>query len=228
MLPTVARLLALPELAVGRPELLAGKRGLDNEVRWVHVAEPPDIARLLNGGELLLTTGIGLPDVPRQVVQWFESLAGARASGLVIELGRRFRTVPAPLVEAAERLGTPLIVLHEEVRFVKVTEAAHTLIINSQLTEQRRRVEIHQVFTEMTLEGASTSEVVRRTSRILRRPVVLEDLRHSILAYETAGEAVEPLLEDWVRRSRRATGNGPRLFVKGDERWLVTMVGRAG
>lgn len=228
MLPTVAQVLALPELVAGRPELLAGSRGLSNEVRWVHVAEPPDIARLLNGGELLLTTGIGLPDVPRQVIQWFESLAEARASGLVIELGRRFRTVPGPLIAAAELSGTPLVVLHEEVRFVKVTEAAHTLIINSQLTEQRRRVEIHQVFTQLTLDGASTADVVDQTSRILRRPVVLEDLRHSILAYEAAGEPVESILADWVRRSRRASGHGRQPVATGDERWLTTMVGARG
>lgn len=46
MLPTVARILALPELAAGLPEMLAGESGLTNEVRWVHVAEPADIARL--------------------------------------------------------------------------------------------------------------------------------------------------------------------------------------
>jgi PucR family transcriptional regulator, purine catabolism regulatory protein len=229
VLPTVARILALPELAAGLPEVLAGESGLANEVRWVHVAEPADIARLLNGGEFLLTTGIGLPDAPRQIVEWIESLAGARASALVIELGRKFQGAPpAPLVAAAERLGLPLIVLHEEVRFVKVTEAAHTLIINSQLTEQRRRVEIHQVFTELTLEGASTAQVVGQASRILRRPVVLENLQHKILAYETAGEPVESLLDDWVRRSRRASGDGRRLVVKGDETLLVTMVGARG
>jgi purine catabolism regulator len=228
MLPTVARILALPELVAGSPEVLAGESGLGNEVRWVHVAEPADIARLLNGGEFLLTTGIGLADMPRQIVEWIESLAAARASALVIELGRKFRGAPAPLVAAAERLGLPLIVLHEEVRFVKVTEAAHTLIINSQLTEQRRRVEIHQVFTELTLEGASTAQVVSQAARILRRPVVLENLQHKILAYEAAGEPVEALLDDWARRSRRATGDGRRLLVKGDERWLVMMVGARG
>lgn len=54
-------------------------------------------------------------------MEWVESLAHARASALVIELARNFREAPAPLVAAAERLELPLIVLHEEVRFVKVT-----------------------------------------------------------------------------------------------------------
>ena len=45
----------------GSPRLVAGEDGLDRPVRWVHVAEVPDIATLLRGGELVLTTGIGLP-----------------------------------------------------------------------------------------------------------------------------------------------------------------------
>ena len=190
MLPTVARILSLPELAAGLPEVLAGKAGLNNEVRWVHVTELVDIAHLLTGGELLLTTGIALPDGPRGGGRFVDSLSAAQVSGLVIEPSRKFRG-PAPFLEAAERLGLPLVILHAEVRFVSVTEAAHTLIINSQLAEQRRRVEMHQVFTEMTLAGASTAQVVEEASRILRRPVVLENLQHQIVAYESAGEPAE-------------------------------------
>ena len=58
--PTVADLLKLPELAAGRPRVVAGAKGLQRPVRWVHVAEVPDIAPLLRGGELILTTGIAL------------------------------------------------------------------------------------------------------------------------------------------------------------------------
>ncbi|HEY8673318.1 MAG TPA: hypothetical protein VIM76_06120 [Candidatus Dormibacteraeota bacterium] len=40
------------------------------QVRWVHVDEPADIARLLNWGEFLPAAGIGPPDGPWQVVEW--------------------------------------------------------------------------------------------------------------------------------------------------------------
>jgi purine catabolism regulator len=49
-----------------------------------------------------------------------------------------------------------------------------------------------------------------------------------LVAYESAVEPVDALIEDWVRRSRRASGNARRLHVKGDESWLVTMVGARG
>ena len=48
-LPTVAEILELPELRCGKPQWWPGS-GLDNRVRWVHVAEIADIAPLLSGG----------------------------------------------------------------------------------------------------------------------------------------------------------------------------------
>src|SRR5499426_2613953 len=59
--PSVRDVLALDSVRYGSPRVVAGVEALDRPVRWVHVAEVPDIASLLRGGELVLTTGIGLP-----------------------------------------------------------------------------------------------------------------------------------------------------------------------
>jgi purine catabolism regulator len=59
VLPTVRDVLALPVLVDALPEVLAGREALDSPVRWVHVSESLGVAKLLNGGELLLTTGAG-------------------------------------------------------------------------------------------------------------------------------------------------------------------------
>jgi PucR family transcriptional regulator, purine catabolism regulatory protein len=59
---TVAGALRSPSIADGVPEILAVAAGLDKPLRWVHSVEAPSIASLLRGGELLLMTGIGLPD----------------------------------------------------------------------------------------------------------------------------------------------------------------------
>ena len=41
-------------------EIAAGEAGLDRAVRWVHISELADPTPWLSGGELLLTTGLGL------------------------------------------------------------------------------------------------------------------------------------------------------------------------
>ena len=66
-------------------------------MRWVHVAEIADIAHLLHGGELVLTTGIALPDDAAALTRYIDELADVGAAGVVVELVRRWsRRAAAP------------------------------------------------------------------------------------------------------------------------------------
>ncbi len=203
--PAVSEVLALDAVRRGRPEVVAGGRGLGRRVRWVHVSELADIAGLLRGGELLLTTGVARPDDEAGLAAYVADLDAVGAAGLVVELGRRYRGSLSPaLVRAAEGRGLPLVALHRETPFVAVTEAVHALIVDAQLAELRASERLHRTFTELTVEGADAGEIVRQTALIARRPVVLENLAHQVLAYDTAGAEAAELLDGWERRSRAA------------------------
>ncbi len=203
--PTVGEVLALDSVLRGRPAVVAGRRGLDRRVRWAHVSELADIAGMLRGGELLLTTGVALPDDDAGLAAYVADLDAVGAAGLVVELGRRYRgTLPTALVRAAEGRGLPLVELHRETPFVAVTEAVHSLILEAQLAELRASERLHRTFTELTVEGADAGEIVRQTAVIARRPIVLENLAHQVLAYDAAGTDAAELLGDWEQRSRAA------------------------
>ncbi|WP_375335347.1 PucR family transcriptional regulator [Micromonospora sp. CP22] len=226
--PTVREVLALDPVRHGAPRLVAGEVGLDRRVRWVHVAEVPDIATLLGGGELVLTTGIGLPGDDAGLRAFIGDLAGVGVSGLVVELGRRYLDgVPRVMVAAAERHGLPLVELRRATPFVRVTEAVHALIVDAQLTELRATEEIHQRFTELSVEGAEPGEVVRQAAELSGCPVVLENLSRQVLAYDPVGENAELLLDGWEQHSRRIRADG-RTAYDADRGWLVTMVGARG
>lgn len=228
MYPTVAQVLDLDVLRISTPQVVAGARSLHRTVRWVHISELADIAGLLRGGELVLTTGIALPDDKEGLTRYIDDLADVPAAGLVVELGRRYRdALPRPLAAAAERRGLPLVALRDEVRFVAVTEAVHALVMNAQLTELRAAETIHATFNELSVEGADPAEVVREVARLAGVPAVLENLSHQVLAFDPAGADPAALLQDWERRSR---GVRPELRTGHDARtgWLVTTVGARG
>src|SRR5579864_6003917 len=108
MLPTVSDLLSLDVIRRGSPQVVAGADGLGARVRWVHVLELADAAHLLQGGELVLTTGVALPADPALLARYAADLAGAGVSALAVELGRRFvGTLPGALVRA-DRKSTRL------------------------------------------------------------------------------------------------------------------------
>lgn len=227
-LPTVAEILELPELRCGKPRVVAGGSGLDNRVRWVHVAEIADIAPLLSGGELVLTTGIALPEDAEGLGHYLAELAAAGCSGLVVELVRRWQDrLPQALVDAAHQHGMPLITLGEETKFVSVTEAVIARIRDAQLAELRATQAVHEVFTALTMSGAEPAEVLAEAARLTDRPVVLETLAHQVLAYAAAGRDPVALLSGWVERSRAAVQRG-RTCYHPEPGWLTTVVGARG
>ena len=153
-LPTVAEVLALPVLADGGARVVAGSPGLDSPVRWVHVAESRDVAGLLDGGELLLATGVGWPDGDGWMAGYIAELSAARVAGLVLELGTRYASVPETLLECCAAHGLPLVALDRRVKFVSVTEAVHGRIIAEQMAALRARDEVHALFSELSLRGS--------------------------------------------------------------------------
>ena len=57
---TLLELLEIPELRRARPRVVTPNADLEKAVRWVHTSEIFEIGPLLKGGEVLMTTGLGL------------------------------------------------------------------------------------------------------------------------------------------------------------------------
>ncbi|MGH3759974.1 PucR family transcriptional regulator [Actinophytocola sp.] len=228
MYPTVSEVLALPVIQQGRAAVVAGAAGLDRRVRWVHVAEIADIAPLLKGGELVLTTGIALPDDPNALTRYVAELSAAGVVGVVVELVRHWsHELPAALVAAADQHSMPLVTLSRETRFVAVTEAVVGLIVEAQVAELRAAERVHETFTALTVAGAEPAEVLHEVARASGLPVVLETLGHDVLAYDAAGTDPSELMADWAARSRAVAGTA-RTCYHADAGWLVTVVGARG
>lgn len=203
--PTVREVLALEALRAGMPDVVAGHAGLDAPVRWVHASDNPDVPRLLEGHELVLTTGSAWPSDEAALADLAARFVAAGVAGIVLELGARFAAVPEGFARVAEQSGMPVVALHREVRFVAVTEAVHARIIAAQTAALAARDEVRERFTALALRGAPTDHVVRQASQTLGCGVVLEDLAHRVVVAAFADVAEESALEGWAERSRWAT-----------------------
>ncbi len=213
---TVARLLELPDLAAGAPEVLSGTDRLDAPVRWVHIVDTENTGALLEGGELVLTTGSVFRHSHDQARSFFDDLERAGVAGVVVELVGSDGAFDA---EARRRVGSaavgrtlPVVVLHLRARFVRVTQAAHRLLIGEQIARLESARRVHEVFTGLSLEGADEQRIVDTTAELLGTAVVLEDAAHRVLAFNAAGGSVDALLAEWAARAggegRAAPGAG--------------------
>ncbi len=214
----------------GLPAVVAGAARLDTPVRWVHAIELTDVARLLRGGELVLSTGIALPDDERLLAAYVTELAQIGVAGLAVELGRRYaESLPGGLVTAAERAGLPLIAFRHEVAFIEITEAVHARIIDAQLDELRASERLHAMFTELSVAGAPPEEIVRQAAALAGRPVILADLSHRVLALACGPAGADPgrLLDGFAARSRSVALRGRTSYDEASG-WLLTPVGARG
>ncbi|UJV44582.1 PucR family transcriptional regulator [Streptomyces sp. AMCC400023] len=194
---TVRRALELPGLRGGLPEVLAGADRLHRTVRWVHAGEVPNIASLLKGGELLLTTGYGLGTRPADQRAFVRTLAERGISALVVELGPRFTRLPPALVETARSAGLPLVQLHREVAFVTVTEEIHTEIVNGHYALLQQAEEVHRRCTEALLGGGGVPQVLGILADFSGNPVFLETPDGQLLYAAGTGPADTDPLQVW-------------------------------
>lgn len=222
---TLADALDLDVLRSAAPEVLAGADGLARPVRWVHSTELADIAPLLRDGDLLLSTGIALPDSEDGLREFARSLSDSGAAAIVIELGRRWDAVPAVLINACEELDLPLVALHHEVRFAAIAQVIGERIVDQRLVELREAQEVHDTFTELSVKEAGPEEILEAVQRLAGATVVLESNDHQVIDFRAGPSGANAFLDGWIGRSRAVSLHSRTAW---DRRhgWLVSRLGR--
>lgn len=75
-------------------ELVAGKGGMSNTVRWVHMVEDREVPDFLHGNELIFMTGIGHIRSEDRLTAFVRNLKERDASGVVINIGPYISHIP--------------------------------------------------------------------------------------------------------------------------------------
>lgn len=158
MLQRVRDLIAIPEL---RSRLLSGSQGLDRPVRWAHVCELPDPTEWLGEGDVLMTTGLGIPQAPAEQQAYVTRLAQAGIAGMMIGEHMQAPTDISSLAEQAETLGFPVILTEYGVPFAAVTRA---IIDANQQDEFARRGALAKVYesARLSIQGLGLPALLMR------------------------------------------------------------------
>ncbi|MET7473300.1 PucR family transcriptional regulator ligand-binding domain-containing protein [Streptomyces sp. NPDC005648] len=226
---SVRQVLALERVLAGEPEVVAGAAQLDRPVRWVHVAEAPDVGVMLSGGEMVLTTGVLLAGDEEKQAEYIRSLHRAEAAAVVLGLGRAFPSPPDVMRRAAERCGLPMVVLHRPFPFAELTEEVQARLVRRKFAAVSLSESVRTALTGLITAGAPLQRLLDEIAQHSACPVVVTNLAHRVLA--TAGErsAVDDVLRDWERISRQAGGSEGDGWIRAElggrgERWGQIML----
>ncbi len=210
---TVRSALDLDLVQGGAPEVLSGADSLNRSIRWAHAGDAPNLADLLRGGELLLTTGLGFGDDAKAQKRFATELADREVSAVLLELGQVFDSPPPALVKAANDHGLPLIVLHREIPFVEVTELINKSLLAGQLNDVRRADGLQRRFTRLMLEGAGIPEVLGALADAIENPMILEREGGELLYHAPHHNDYAQVLSAWDLVNRELPGAPESIHV---------------
>lgn len=91
----------------GSIKLLAGEKGLDKEVRWVHIAESEEVCNFLQGNEMVLITGVALANSEELIILVKKAIS-QKVSGIILNLGPYIKEVQLNIIELCEEHEVPL------------------------------------------------------------------------------------------------------------------------
>lgn len=149
--------------------LVAGRAGIDQHgpVRWAHISELADPTPWLEGGELVLTTGLGLGQDEHSHTAFVSSLRAAGVVGLGFGLDVSLAAVPEALVDACEAHSLPLFTVPYEVPFIAVTQhVAHRRFEEHHAT-LRAAVDLHRQVLATVVADLGLPGVLRTVGRAM-------------------------------------------------------------
>ncbi|WP_448681301.1 PucR family transcriptional regulator [Pseudomonas nicosulfuronedens] len=175
-----------------RTRLLGGSEGVGRRLRWAHVCELADPTEWLGEGDLLMTTGIGIPAEAQAQRDYLQRLAGARISGLMIGENMQAPADIQALQDEACRAGFPLLMTHYAVPFSAVTRA---IVDASKQEEHERRSAVTRIYesARIGLRGLGLAGLLRR---------LCVDVRAQLFLFDSATlqpwqEGLPPLPDSW-------------------------------
>jgi purine catabolism regulator len=191
-----------------------GDGAAEREIRWVHITELLDPTPWLQGGELLLTTGIRLETADQQR-KFIRLLAESGVAGLGFGTGFDHSKVPKALITEANSVGFPVFEVPYETPFIAITEAAFSRLVNEQYDVLSRGIAVNERLERLVLQGGGLAEIAREIAAAIGGSSVVLGARGEVLAH--GGRRLPEYLLDAIRAEVQPRGSAAAPFVPSRE-----------
>lgn len=185
----------------------------DPQLSWVSTTELLDLAQYLEGGEIVLTTGLSLDGEDARWRDFAASLSRARIAAIGFGLGVSHDRLPRPLVAAASDYRLALFEVPPPVPFIAVSKAVAGLLRADEMRSARQALQAHQRLVEGALSGSDSASVLASVAQATGRRLALQAADGGVVA-STAGYAAALQADpESVEIVPLEDGTGSRLLV---------------
>ncbi len=204
--------------------------GTDRAIRWVAVSELEDPRPFLEGGELVLSTGMRLAADDRSAWRGYvDRLLEAEVSAFGLGVGLSHDSVPPALLDAAAARGLVILEVPPETPFIAVTKAVSAMVAAQEYESTTRAFEIQRDLTRAALGRDALERVAGRLARGLAAWVLVLDPSAGVLAASPdAGMAQDAGLAAEVEALRARGPLSSAAIDRGAERVVLHPLGAGG
>lgn len=171
----------------------AAETTLHQDINWVAVTELEDPQRFINGGELVLTTGVRLKSANEQR-RFVRQVQRAGAVGIGFGVGLSHDAVPPALLAEANRWGLPVVEVPLETPFIAIGKLVADARSAEHYAKLERLIAGHQVLARALLTGGGLAELLKHLGAMLRADIALTQF--TALIYNSGKAA--PQADTWA------------------------------
>ena len=145
--------------------LLAGHRGGHRLITWAHVCDLPDPWAWVRPGDLVMTTGDGLPHDAEAQRTWLSNLIDVGISALIHAPRPRVAQPSAAMLEVADERSVPLLTADFALEFANL---AHTVIESTIRSEREHIATARRLFDVYSEALRTRSDLTGRIDAVAR------------------------------------------------------------
>lgn len=154
-------------------DIVAGHNGLNRKVNWVHIVEIATFGHLLNGEEMILSTGVEWANDKIKSLHYLKQLLDFNAAALCIELSEANQNLPPEMLKLADQNNFPIILFKEEVRFIDITKDIHELLLGYQENFWWKLEDLNNIFNQILVTNGTLEAFLKELHVITKKQVVL-------------------------------------------------------
>ena len=169
-------------------KVVAGEQGLDNPIRWTHIIDLPDVSEWVKGGELLITSGLGIYNDPQDQIKYMNAAVEKKIAAVFVTVQQYLPQTTPQMREIADRAGMPLVELPRTLAFIEITEAILRKLAARSLNAEKDYL-IDALLAGNLLESEETMARLRGLG-------LEPDQHHALMLAQRAGRSFEQVLSD--------------------------------
>ena len=162
--------------------LIAGERGINNEIKFANIMETPEVAKFMKGGEFLISAGFAFQEDEVSCRKMINDFADKKISVFGINIGRYLQTIPAAMIEECNKRGLPLVILPKNTPYRDIMVPVWNRTVSRRMEISSEQKDFYNALLDVILSEKGFVGITNTLSLLIGNPVFLTDGNYNLLS----------------------------------------------